>query len=1027
MRKKVWHFSKRTTVWLYRFVEAIVALFIVIFSIAFWKLYTEPMDAKFMLPTLSEQLLPKESQYTLQVGSAVLSADFKEGGLFHLEMKDLQLVRPDKTVAINLPSVSLSYGVWHILTLNYMPNKLVVSEPDIAMVINKNGVWHFQNVTQKQPTDPKPHKEIDVRRILKHSLSFDDIEITNGVMIIEDLEKGKTLSLPNFALRLHKSFGGLRHIAHLSAVARVDDHLTDIKAKATYGRITKNLEIDIGITPVYVSRYGRFIPILGGIDVPVTISVSTLFNTKKVHKNFLENLESAKFQVKAVQSGVVRLPSPIENTYHLETAEINGAVSQGMKTIKIAESEITLNHGIQADLEVAVKGMDKFIAHKNVNDLHTTLNAWVKNVPMSEVTKVWPAEQGTSAHTWVKNHLRDGLVPLASFRLDFDGGDLSDVYGEVDTQGVTVDYLPDMPAIKDVAAKVILTPTKVSILADKGQAGNVKLINADLLFAPLDAEITDLSMVLDLTGPINEMLLAINQKPLELLDGLDFDWKQIKGNAEAEVQLSFPLDEETLTQQLQVLVTAKTTNGGLVMNHFPLKINSANAEAIIDNKGIKLQGTAQFKNQTLNVVWQERFNPSNEPSGEYDISGKVQAETLSQIIPDVEQYVSGEMPLHINLKRFSPKHQWQAKAKVDLKNTKTVIHALSVVKEKQNPLSLEIDLTNANLDFSSGSARFVLSGQAQEEPLQVKGSAQWGQEWQVVLDTVKTKGNDFSGQIGTLNQTLTMIAKGQRVNLSQIKQMPFLKQDLPEDAPPLKMPPNILFDIKLNEVILNQKMPIQKVIVVGKRENKLWKYFQSEATAEEPFVVVYNPDNKQFQGTFENLGTLLLYADISDRFSSGKLKMISTQQESGLIKGKVLIKDAELNETSFLLQAASILGIVDAFRGKNIVFNEIHIPFQISPEGEITLTDAYAASANIGITVKGTINLDRLNLEGGVIPAYAVNSLPGKIPLIGGLFREGAGGGLISLKYALKGRLANPEVEFFPLSSMAPGALGYIF
>ena len=171
----------------------------------------------------------------------------------------------------------------------------------------------------------------------------------------------------------------------------------------------------------------------------------------------------------------------------------------------------------------------------------------------------------------------------------------------------------------------------------------------------------------------------------------------------------------------------------------------------------------------------------------------------------------------------------------------------------------------------------------------------------------------------------------------------------------------------------------------------------------------------------------MAYLGLSERFEGGKLELLSTQLESGIIEGNITVDKTELSEPSFLLQALSILGIVDAIRGKNMVFDKINIPFQLLPEGEVKMSDAYAAGSNLGVTFRGTINLDNLNIEGAVIPAYAVNSLPGKIPLIGALFREGDGGGLISVKYSIKGSLTEPEVEFHPLSSMMPGALGYIF
>ena len=85
------------------------------------------------------------------------------------------------------------------------------------------------------------------------------------------------------------------------------------------------------------------------------------------------------------------------------------------------------------------------------------------------------------------------------------------------------------------------------------------------------------------------------------------------------------------------------------------------------------------------------------------------------------------------------------------------------------------------------------------------------------------------------------------------------------------------------------------------------------------------------------------------------------------------------------------------------------------------------ASSNIGITFSGILNFNHIALEGSVIPAYAVNSLPGKIPLIGALFRDGEGGGLLGAKYSVEGKTMDPEVNFHPLSSIAPGALSNIF
>ena len=85
------------------------------------------------------------------------------------------------------------------------------------------------------------------------------------------------------------------------------------------------------------------------------------------------------------------------------------------------------------------------------------------------------------------------------------------------------------------------------------------------------------------------------------------------------------------------------------------------------------------------------------------------------------------------------------------------------------------------------------------------------------------------------------------------------------------------------------------------------------------------------------------------------------------------------------------------------------------------------SGTSLGATFNGQVMPTALNLSGSVIPAYAINSLLGKIPLIGALFKDGEGGGLIGLKYNITGSPSDPIVDFNPLKSIAPGILGRLF
>ena len=167
--------------------------------------------------------------------------------------------------------------------------------------------------------------------------------------------------------------------------------------------------------------------------------------------------------------------------------------------------------------------------------------------------------------------------------------------------------------------------------------------------------------------------------------------------------------------------------------------------------------------------------------------------------------------------------------------------------------------------------------------------------------------------------------------------------------------------------------------------------------------------------------------NLSERFSGGKLSLEADQSPKGNIEGKISVSKTQLKETGFLMQAMTILGIVDAFRGKDMEFDEIEIPFILTPDFQLRLEDAYAVGTNLGVTFEGEMTLDNVNLTGSVVPAYAINSLPGKIPVVGWLFRNSEGGGLINVPFTVRGPLSNPEVEWNALKTVAPGALGRLF
>jgi len=130
-----------------------------------------------------------------------------------------------------------------------------------------------------------------------------------------------------------------------------------------------------------------------------------------------------------------------------------------------------------------------------------------------------------------------------------------------------------------------------------------------------------------------------------------------------------------------------------------------------------------------------------------------------------------------------------------------------------------------------------------------------------------------------------------------------------------------------------------------------------------------------------------------------------------------------------LIGVMSLTGVLDALQGEGLNFDIFEAPFKLE-RGVLELSDSRASGPTIGVTASGTLDMDNklMDIKGTVVPAYAINALLGKIPIIGELFTgPEKGGGLFAATYTMKGVGENVEITVNPLSALAPGALRGIF
>jgi len=129
-----------------------------------------------------------------------------------------------------------------------------------------------------------------------------------------------------------------------------------------------------------------------------------------------------------------------------------------------------------------------------------------------------------------------------------------------------------------------------------------------------------------------------------------------------------------------------------------------------------------------------------------------------------------------------------------------------------------------------------------------------------------------------------------------------------------------------------------------------------------------------------------------------------------------------------LLTVAALTGVVELLSGEGINFSTMQVPFTLT-DGVLEIKDGRASGTALGLTAKGQVDLDndKLALEGTIVPAYVLNSVLGRIPLVGSIFTNEKGGGVIAMNYSMTGPSKDPNVTVNPLSALTPGFLRKLF
>ncbi|SHH80393.1 DUF3971 domain-containing protein [Marivita hallyeonensis] len=203
--------------------------------------------------------------------------------------------------------------------------------------------------------------------------------------------------------------------------------------------------------------------------------------------------------------------------------------------------------------------------------------------------------------------------------------------------------------------------------------------------------------------------------------------------------------------------------------------------------------------------------------------------------------------------------------------------------------------------------------------------------------------------------------------------------------------------------------------------------FSANINGSAPIVGEAVPQNSgtAFRIRSDNAGRVIREAGLLKTVAGGSLTLAlaPVSGRPGSYDGVLEVANARLRDApgiASLLDAISIVGLLDQLEGPGILFTDVQARFRLTPD-RLILTESSATGPSMGISMDGIYNLttSTLDFQGVLSPIYFLNG-------IGSIFTR-RGEGLIGFNFTLGGPASDPQVGVNPLSALTPGMFREIF
>ncbi len=987
-----------------------------------------------------------------------------------LTIKNVQVRNTDGQVIAAFRSLDVSVDIPELISGRLVVEHLGISRPVVRIVRAADGNVSLgvEASISSEPVTVPPDAQvgdgqqsgiavflIDALRVspddAKSGPTLESVDITQSTIVIVDEPSGVQWLIPDANLRLLGQRETIEIAANLPLLGGSEKVNVDVAGRYTYaaGLLSLTASFD-GLRPAAFASLAAALDPLKAIDA----SVKGVIEVNLVPDNLNSDAAWGSISLN-IGTGTLALPEQWGGIVAMSGAELKATTSGGLDQIALEKLDvrITRNDGLSPVISASGRAINLRTAPDV--DMKATIDA----MTLQALKDLWPKAIALNTRNWIVQNLSGGTIKAVSATVKFAGTEAwtlapQNLKLRAVLDGVAVTYIKGMPKVEKTVGVLNVGLNEVTIdvtggvVPDLLSGQGLRIGKSKLRMFDIGSSLPKADFAIKVTGDLGEALRMIDNEPLKYASKMQVNPATATGVTDIDLSLKFPLLNNLSLDELQIGVKAKVTETLIENVLFGMPLTGGDLALEVINSGLTVSGTANLGPIRTGLTWKQDFTGA-EVQSEYALDALVTNEDrpLVQLgfAPFIPPNIDGTVRTEV-VYRTMRDGRAVLIAECDLTDVAMAIPELGWSKSPGIKASFKTDVT-----LQSGALvavpSFVVTA---ENDLKVAGSVTFGA--QNALRTFKIT----TGKAGKTDLTLDATKEDDGRYILNVTgpvfDAPYFWKELNKDASrgiateaKTEIDPNhnaqpdqipVILTANIGEMWLGKDSPLKNVVLVFDRNQRVIQSVdlksKLESGASFDFALVSKDGVRTLSGKSVDGGGVLKSLGLFGDIKGGALTIGGTVSPAGVVEGKAEISEFKLVKAPMvarILSVAALTGIADELRGQGISFKTLRMPFTFS-SSTLRITDSEMFGRSLGLTAQGSYRFtdSQIDMEGTVIPAYALNTALNSIPIVGTLLTGlEKGGGIFAANFTWRGPSATAEPSVNPLSVLTPGITRKIF